>query len=476
MTKRMLIFINVISFFLILYFTVLTGLQTFVSAPRFDTDYQTLYVSLHNNPPQFLYAEFPYAPIVSREEKNSEKVVETLPLVSAVNVNTPVMGLLLHPLFNVSKNVLPNVITWTVASLLGAGFSVFILMMLWCDKKRALCFLPLFALFYLSWPSVYNLRLGEVAYILLPFFTLFYFLEKKGYQASAAILMGLLSSLKLFFLIFILFYLFKKEWKLLLICVGAFLFFLFAPIVYYHLPVYHAFFDTMKNDRLVFQHAVFPFNGSFLGLVERADRLGQLHLMYGQKKIILGCFALILLGWYYFFDKKYIAKLSEFADDIRIGFLMVFALMLSPLGWVYYYVFLLIPLFVFFKIQKKYVLSYVFYFFFFLAIFSLYLAWYYSATGWLFYAEEVSAFFSLFCWMVCLCCVTGNILVSKRNQGERNFLMIAILTLHVFVNFALLTANFGIAFYLQWNKEHYLRHTSPVMTMQPFINHDEKAE
>lgn len=482
MTKRILILINVISFFFVMYFTFLAGLQTVVSAPRYDTDYQTLYLAFHGNNPNLLYAKFPYAPIVSVEEKSNEKgekaekIVKTLPVVLSVNVNTPVMSFLLHPFFNVSTTLLTNVIVWTAISLFGAALGIFILMMLFESKLSMIYFMPLLALFYLSWPSIYNLRLGEVSYLLLPIFCAFFFLEKKGFRLLAVILIALLSAMKLFFLIFILFYLFKKEWKYLLIYVVSFLVFFFAPIFYYSVDVYRAFFQTMDNAELIFQHAVFGANGSILGLIERVDRLWQFHLSYHYKKLILLLSAVILLGWYYFFDKKYIAKLSEFSDDIRIGFLTVFALMLSPLGWVYYYVFLLIPIVTFFKIQKKCQLSLAFYCFFCLAVFLPYVAWYYSATGWVFYIEQVAAFLSLFCWMLCLYCATRDFSVPCKKNPQNSILMISVLTAQVFFSFALLAVNFGIAFYLQWNKENYYRHTPAVMTMNPVINLNEKAE
>ena len=185
------IFLNIVCILLILYFALLAWQRVIVSTPFFDNDYKTFYDSLHEEKKSNLYQPQFYYHVDMISQEGQKKIIKTSQLISAVNMNTPTMNFLLEKLINLHFQLKEKIVIWTLLSLLCAAIS---LMLLYRQY-----FFPCLLLLWLSWPSLYNVKLGQVAYFILPFLCAGFWLYRSDRLCMASVVLGLLASLKLFF-------------------------------------------------------------------------------------------------------------------------------------------------------------------------------------------------------------------------------------------------------------------------------------
>src|SRR3990167_2288089 len=201
--KRKLLFLNIACLLIIAYFTVLTCRQIIYATPVYDNDYKTFYISLRK--PLDVYSEHFYVRVLAyanvKENEITTTNAKTSPTLSAVNMNTPTMCFILKGLVNISNSLSVNALAWSFSALFCAALSLYVLLRLF--KTLSLWYyLPLLLLLFLSWPSLSALKLGQVSYFILPFFSIAFLLVNLKHWRSAAVVFALLASLKLFFFIF----------------------------------------------------------------------------------------------------------------------------------------------------------------------------------------------------------------------------------------------------------------------------------
>lgn len=458
------IFLGLISILLIAYFTLLSYRQLLYATPVYDNDYKTFYVSLRD--PMTVYDDHFYMRVYGYFKKKGEKNIQakTSPTLNAVNMNTPLMCLFLRGLVNVSHSLNINTFVFAVCSAF-CGFAGFAFLMRIFDEVPSWYIPALFLLLYFSWPSFSALKLGQVSYLIFPFLSLgFLSMYKKQYTISAVIF-AFVAALKLFFLIFFIFYVIRQDWKRAGIFSMSFLLFFFLPIFYFHLPVYEAFYKLTQNHFIFISHATFPMNGSLLGVLVRVESLFNLPFTNQETNLLLLLLSLYILIKYAAYDFTVLKSLSEFSDSLRLSFLIVLAVILSPLGWVYYFVFLTIPVFVFFKIAARYALTSTFFVFFSLAFALPYVAWLQPTTHVMWFCVGLTSFLSLVCFIVCLCSAVNSIRYQRKRDEDKRSVLFAILFIQVLASVILLYANFGMPYFLDLFKKEYVANTMPAISL-----------
>lgn len=460
------IILGIISTLLIAYFTLLSYRQLLYATPVYDNDYKTFYVSLRD--PMTVYDDHFYMRVYGYfKEKGDQKIqAKTSPTLTAVNMNTPLMCLFLRGLVNVSHSLNINSLVFAVCSLF-CGFAGFVFLMRIFDEVNPWYVPALFLLLYFSWPSFSALKLGQVSYLVLPFLSLgFLSVYRKQYTASAVIL-GFVAALKLFFLIFLVFYLIRMDWKRAIIFLSTFLIFFFLPVLYFHWPVYDSFYKLTQNHFIFISHATFSMNGSLLGVIVRTESLFDLPFTNTQTNLLLLLLSLYFLVRYVIYDFKVVSALPEFSDALRISFLIVLAIMLSPLGWVYYFIFMTVPVFVFFKISEQYALTRTFFVFLSLSFVLPYIAWLQPTTHMMWFCVGSMPFLSLLCWMVCLCSATNSVRYQRLHSEDRRSVFFAVLFIQVLASIVLLYANFGMPYFLDLFKKEYVANTMSAISLPP---------
>ncbi|OGT44054.1 MAG: hypothetical protein A3F13_02285 [Gammaproteobacteria bacterium RIFCSPHIGHO2_12_FULL_40_19] len=465
--KRKLLFLNIACLLIIAYFTVLTCRQIIYATPVYDNDYKTFYISLRK--PLDVYSEHFYVRVLAyanvKENEITTTNAKTSPTLSAVNMNTPTMCFILKGLVNISNSLSVNALAWSFSALFCAALSLYVLLRLF--KTLSLWYyLPLLLLLFLSWPSLSALKLGQVSYFILPFFSIAFLLVNLKHWRSAAVVFALLASLKLFFLIFFLFFVAKRNWRLSLLFVGSFLFFFFLPVIYFHWAVYHDFFRMAQNEYLVVSHSTFPMNGSLLGVVARLVTVFNLPSYMPQLRLSIIILSLYVLIRWLIYDYYFLRSLPEFSDELRVSFLIVLGLLLSPLAWIYYFLFLLIPVVVFFKISARYALSKTFFIFFILALALPYFAWMSSVYKTVWYVQNFSSAASLVCWLICVFSAANSVCRANPPLKKNREILFAILCLTVLLNVILLHLNYGMPYFLDLNKKNYIQNTMPAISIR----------
>lgn len=434
------IFLNFIGLLAVTFITLSAINQLTVSTELFDNDYKTFYKSLrHENPPYQFY----------QYQRNHNTPI------TAINMNTPAMNVILKAIVNLSHDLRVNTFVWVTLSLLCAGISISILLR-FLNGASENAYFPLFlALLWLSWPSLYDLKLGQVGYFLLPILSVAFFCYSKQYQKTAAILLALLASLKLFFLIFVLLFFLQCQWRLLGLFLFSFLIFTFAPLLIFNSIDYHAFLSILQSSAIIDSRTVFPMNGSIMGvLTNTANFLGKESVL-GIRIATLVISAYFIIRWM-IFDVQKSRLLPAFSNELRFSFLIILALLCSPLGWMYYFLYLLVPIFVFLKISARYQLSTIFFIFFAIALFVPYLGWMGRNVGVLHIVEHYACFVMLLCFLICLASATRAVIREKSAFIWQPRIIVAVLVTHVLINLILLNFNYGMPYFSTLDKSNYL--------------------
>lgn len=286
-----------------------------------------------------------------------------------VNLNTPLMTLLLKGLMNTSDHLTSILWVWIGLSLLGAGLGLWIVLPYFGEASRPwFYFFLLFPIFLLSYPAIFNAYGGQISFFIFPFFCLAFILCYSPYQKSAAVLLGLLAAAKLFFALFLLFYGVQRAWKLSAYFLLSFFIFFFAPLFFFSLHDYAAFYKLTHEFFIFIGRSASARNGSLLGFVANI-----FYFLFPTATLLqLRIAAYLLVGYVVIraviFDYRKLCTLPEYRDELRFSFYIIIALLCSPLAWIYYFVFLCAPLAMIFKVSRRYTIPALFYLLFFIAM------------------------------------------------------------------------------------------------------------
>lgn len=312
------------------------------------------------------YEQVRYAHVTIQEIKGNEVKATYHDIRDMVNLNTPLMSLFLKGLVNLSEHLTLVLSVWIGLSLLGAGLGLWLLLPYFTENR--LHFFWVFPIFLLSYPAAFNAYGGQVVFFIFPFFCLALILCHSPYQKTTAALLGLLAALKLFFALFLLFYVVQRAWKLSAYFLFSFLIFFFAPLSFFSLQDYAAFYKLTHEFFIFIGRSAYSKNGSLLGFVANI-----FYFLFPTATLLqLRIFAYLIVGYVVIraviFDYRKLCTLPEYRDELRFSFYTIIALLCSPLAWVYYFVFLCAPIAMIFKISRRYAIPALFYLLLFIAM------------------------------------------------------------------------------------------------------------
>ncbi len=458
-----IIFLNIFCIFFLIYFSILASRQLTSTVINIDSDYASLYHIFNQN--KNFYDVFYTAQVISIHTENKVTKVSIAPKITPhINLNTPSMSLFVKFMVNLSNKTSINTTVWILTDLFCAAVSLAVLMQ-WIDSlsSKACYFFPLLLSLWLSWPNIYNLNQGEVALFLLPLLSIAFVADDAKKYNTACILLALLASLKLFFLIFVFLYIARRQWRLFFIFCLSFLLFFLLSRLYFSWADYLSYFQLLQNHALIIQRAIASMNGSILGVIANIVRLSGLSIPVDKVFIISGVLTLYVFIRWFIFDYRHMNKLTEFRDAIRFSFLIVLALLCSPLGWLYYYLFLLVPIAVIFNVSQKYALSKTLFIFFTLALI-LPLFCFFDLSDKSIVLQIIRAlvlFSSLLCWLVCLRLLVYTILDKKPVIVYHRTLLLALIFAYSSLSFIVFSSDVRMNYMLQWNKTNYFKTVAP---------------
>lgn len=312
----------------------LIGIQVFAQNP-WATDYLKFYESVQLlRQGQDIYTPIP----VSRYEGQgdlSHFLQESL----HPNLNPPFFTLLLFPL-----GLLPFDVSFWLWSLINLGLGM---MSLWfltrsffphAGRNGHLLVLLLGLTYFPTWG---NMLLGQVSFLLFGIILGAWYAARAQRWWLAGLLLGIGASLKLYLGLFGLMFLLQRKWRLVIwAAIGGIVAQLFA-LWSTGIETYRTYVEQLGTITWYSS----SWNGSVFGFFTRilggSDGPALIQLPGAESGLGLSVsyliFGLILALWIW------IVWRQTWADDYIFGLTIVIMLLISPLGWIYYYVLLWFP-------------------------------------------------------------------------------------------------------------------------------------
>jgi hypothetical protein len=201
-------------------------------------------------------------------------------------------------------------------------------------------------------PTWTNIVYGQFSLILLLIITLAWIAARNGRDGICGISLGLAMSLKLFIGLFVLFFLVRRRWRLLFWFISTFLLLSLLPLLIMGVEVYKNYFAVLSE---ITWYAA-SWNASFLGFFTRifggSENVPMINfpkLAFALTRICSLSFALWLVWLAWPREKK------SSPDHFDLGFSLTITgmLLISPLGWMYYFTLLTIPAVVAWRLARR---------------------------------------------------------------------------------------------------------------------------
>ncbi|MFZ0219599.1 MAG: glycosyltransferase family 87 protein [Candidatus Aquirickettsiella sp.] len=268
------------------------------------------------------------------------------------NLNPPFFTLISFPLAYLSYP--QALLLWTFLSMLAGALGILLLQQK-IDRQTFSVFHALLLLIALFsyFPSFVSLQFGQVSFLLLPLLALGWCAARDEKTIRAAIFLALATSLKPFIGLFLFYFLIRKEWRglcaffLTLLSCGliAALFLGFDSYVAY----YHAC-QQIKWAASSWNVSFYGFLLRLLGGIENNVALLPIPgLVTSLYPWVAGLFLLAIMQ----FLRSTVHVQTEQKVDLDFSVIIVGMLLLSPLGWIYYFPFLSIPILILWQFAKK---------------------------------------------------------------------------------------------------------------------------
>jgi hypothetical protein len=292
-----------------------------------------------------LYEPLPAGHPLATRDPGEVGLPPTLP-----NLNPPFQTALFSPLGLLK--IRTAYLAWTVVSLLcGILAAVLIGLKGIGIPGKLLGSLVTVNLLLFYFPTLMAVLMGQWPLVAFLFLTLAWLAWKEGRHSLAGAILGVLGGVKLFFGAFFLFFLARREWR-------ASILFAAAGLVSVLLSILIAGPGSLLEYFGVLQGVDWfsaSWNASSLGFVKRVfgepgnDPLFMLPLLasiLGRVLCLVGVVLLIIMA-----RRGRDQGPAKDLDDLAFSSCIVLMLLISPLGWVYYFPFLLIPLTVIWRVS-----------------------------------------------------------------------------------------------------------------------------
>lgn len=297
------------------------------------TFYFLFHLKLNSDFPGFYWSAKLYATGVNPYQ-NIYQSVFSLPSLLPINLNPPFFLQSMTALTQLEYST--ALLLWTMTSvafgILGAVLSFYLGSTPTYFKRYWLVFL----LMYLAlFSTVIGAVMGQMGGFLLFFTMAGYYCFKHRYDYAAGMLWGSIAAVKLFPALLLIFVLNERRYRLFGVMLSVILITSALPLLDMGPQIYLSYFKVLDNVTWYQNN----WNASVYGFISRLF-IRDYHYsnLLAMKVTYLGCFVLLFM-WY-------VKKIRQYKENTQQTFCMTLAMMLllSPLGWQYYFCLLLLPL------------------------------------------------------------------------------------------------------------------------------------
>lgn len=193
-------------------------------------------------------------------------------------------------------------------------------------------------IYFSLYPVFMNTVVSQIGFFLAFFILQGYDYAQRGKQWHAGFLWGIISAFKLFPLLLIIYAYFNRQNIIILMMLLCFITLSLLPLIDYYAVLYQHYYHILHRVLWYGDN----WNASIYGYIFRIFvNPNQAHLadLVTIKIVYIFIFILVLAG-YIWRSKKFIEQKNELA---AFNLTLISMLLLSPLGWLYYFPILLLP-------------------------------------------------------------------------------------------------------------------------------------
>jgi hypothetical protein len=308
------------------------------------TDFAFFYASMQSFlNGENIYTLTPFQSFANFVQKDiTEFNVETLP-----NLNPPFQTLLFLPFGLLSYNV--SLYIWSLLSLLCGLISIGLINHYFFNNQKYFLLTFVLLVYFPTWITI---KFSQFSLILLLLLCVVWLAARRKKDPLAGILLGIMLNLKVFTGIFLFFFAVKKKWNLLAWYLGSFLALNLISLAVFGIDDYVSYINGLRN---VYWQAA-SWNASTSGFLSRLiggpenGAIWDLSRFYPYINYGISFATVIFLGIIFGREDR-----EEDHDrfDVEFSLSVVMMLLLSPLGWMYYFAILIIPLIVLWQILNR---------------------------------------------------------------------------------------------------------------------------
>ena len=265
------------------------------------------------------------------------------------NLNPPFQTLLFLPFGLLESGI--SYVVFSIASILFGFASVRLIyneMRPLMDERFHYLILLIILLFY--YPTWATVLLGQISLYLLWFLVFAWVLSRAGKDSLAGILLGVALSIKIFTGVFLIFFIVRRRWNLVAWYIGTFLLCNLIAVLVFGLDTHLEYLRVLQE---IYWYSS-NWNASFMGFFSRIFGGSENLPLFNYPQLTnflvytLSLICLLLLVWFSW------PKRNEqiFKYDLAFSMALVVMLLVSPLGWMYYFPLLIIPFSVILGISK----------------------------------------------------------------------------------------------------------------------------
>jgi hypothetical protein len=322
----------------------------------FSTDFYKFYQST-----RFYFAgQDIYAKIIRPLNPTEALALHSTSFILPSDLNSPFFILLLLPMAWLSYS--KALLFWSAISFIATCWGILLVIKsypdVWNNKHIRIWS---FAGFLLYFPTYANFCLGQVSSILLLITAGAWLACRKGQDSKAGILLGFALSLKLFYGLFLIYFIARKQWRALISLIATFLSCSIIALLFYSNSVYKNYFNTLQHVRWYAS----SWNASIFGFLIRIFGTGHEgnhaliklpSLAYPVYVIIASCLLIYLLWVIWQSSHKKMQVSAQEKQDVldwQFSLTITLMLLLSPLAWLYYFTLLIIPFITIIRLSDK---------------------------------------------------------------------------------------------------------------------------
>lgn len=235
-------------------------------------------------------------------------------------------------------------VIWSIVSILCGLAAILCLgFALEPEEGRITRTIVLAILLFAYFPTFANVQLGQVALVLLLLLSIVWVAARKGRDAVAGIALGLALTLKLFAALLVLYFLVRRRWKLVAWSAATLLLTTVAGLLVFGPASFRQYLRALETVTWYASNWNASLVGFFTRILGGSENVPFLDmpalayaLSYGLS--LLGIVALVWLAW------PRDGELLPAISDVGFGLALALMILVSPLGWVYYLLLMLIAM------------------------------------------------------------------------------------------------------------------------------------